>query len=185
MDGKTFTPIEINNLKTINKMTNNQQNIINSLISEFDKINKSKKVSNNNLLDFISNQLDEISVKKQEFREQTRMAKIINDELLHRLTADIQDLLDNFGYTLEVREYKEYCRFYITFVGELDKRYNCWEHKDWYAHKYTGWLDNEDGLRKGGFELSADYRQDNLLADTDALLEDIAKHIVQLKKRKL
>jgi hypothetical protein len=167
-------------------MTNNQQNIINSLISEFDRMNRSKKVNNNNLLDFINNQLDEISVKKQEFREQTRMAKIINDELLHHLTTNIQDLLDNFGYTLEVREYKEHCRFEITFVGELDKRYtHFWESKDWYAHKYTGWLDNEDGLRKGGFELSADYRRDNLLEDTDALLEDIAKHIVQLKKRKL
>ena len=166
-------------------MTNNQQNIINSLISEFDKINKSKKVSNNNLLDFIHNQLDEISIKKQEFREQTRMAKIINDELLHQLTTNIQDLLDNFGYTLEVREYKEHCRFEITFVGELDKRYNCWEHKEWYAHKYTNFFENEDGLSKGGLKLSTDYRNNLVLADTDALLEDIAKHIVHLKKRKL
>ena len=166
-------------------MTNNQQQIINSLISEFDRINKSKKVSNNNLLDFIHNQLDEISIKKQEFREQTRMAKIINDELLHQLTTNIQDLLDNFGYTLEVREYKEHCRFEITFVGELDKRYNCWEHKEWYAHKYLGRYENEDGLHKGGFKLSADYRNNLVLADTDALLTDIAEHIVQLKKRKL
>jgi hypothetical protein len=166
-------------------MTNNQQQIINSLISEFDKINKSKKVSNNNLLDFISNQLDEISIKKQEFREQTRMAKIINDELSHRLTADIQDLLDNFGYTLKVNEFKEYCRFTITFVGELDKRYNCWEHKDWYAYKYLGRYENEDGLHKGGFELSADYRGCVTFVDTDALLKDIAEHIVHLKKRKL
>jgi hypothetical protein len=166
-------------------MTNNQQNIINSLISEFDRINKSKKVSSNNLLDFINNQLDEISIKKEQFREQTRVAKIINDELLDKLSKDITQLLDNFNYTLDVRELKEYCRFEITFVGEWDKRYNCWEHKDWYAHKYLGRYENEDGLHKGGFELSADYRQDNLLADTDALLKDIAEHIVHLKKRKL
>jgi len=166
-------------------MTNNQQNIINSLISEFDRINKSKKVSNNDLLNFINSQLDEISIKKEQFREQTRMAKIVNDELLHRLTADVTDLLDNFGYELEVYEHKDYCRLTIRFIGELDKRYNCWEHKEWYAHKYLGRYENEDGLHKGGFELSADYRQDNLLEDTDALLEDIAKHIVHLKKRSL
>lgn len=166
-------------------MTNNQQNIINSLISEFDRINRSKKVNNNNLLDFISNQLDEISVKKQEFREQTRIAKIINDELLHQLTTHIQDLLDNFGYELYVREYEGYCRFKITFVGELNKKYNCWEEKEWYAHKYTNYFEGEDGLSKGGFKLSTDYQHNLVLADTDALLTDIAEHIVQLKKRKL
>jgi hypothetical protein len=166
-------------------MTNNQQQIINSLISEFDKINKSKKVNKNNLLDFIHNQLDEISIKKQEFREQTRMAKIVNDELLHRLTADVTDLLDNFGYELEVYEHKDFCRLTIKFVGEIDKRYNCWESKQWYANKQIGYFDGEEGLHKGGFKLSADYRGCVTFVDTDALLKDIAQHIVQLKKRKL
>lgn len=166
-------------------MTNNQQQIINSLISEFDRMNRSKKVNNNNLLDFIHNQLDEISIKKQEFREQTRMAKIINDELLHQITTHIQDLLDNFGYELYVREYEGYCRFQITFVGELNKKYNCWEHKEWYAHKYTNYFEGEDGLSKGGFKLSTDYQKNLVLADTDALLTEIAEHIVNLKKRKL
>jgi hypothetical protein len=165
-------------------MTNNQQQIINSLISEFDKMNQQKR-SHTNLVSFISNQLDEISIERQEFREQTRMAKIVNDELLHRLTADVTDLLDNFGYELEVYEYKDYCRLTIKFVGEIDKRYNQWEYKQWYANKYVCYLDGEEGLEKGGFKLSNGYRSCVTFVDTDAFLEDIAKHIVQLKKRKL
>jgi hypothetical protein len=165
-------------------LTNNQKEIIDSLIYEFGKMNESKG-NDNDLLSYINNQLDEISIKKEQFREQTRVAKIINDELLDKLSKDITQLLDNFGYTLDVRELKEYCRFEITFVGELDKRYNCWEHKDWYAHKYLGRYENEEGLHKGGFKLSTGYRENNLLADTDALLKDIAEHIVHLKKRSL
>ena len=138
-----------------------------------------QKRSHTNLVSFISNQLDEISIEKQEFRERTRMAKIVNDELLHRLTADITDLLDNFGYELEVYEHKDYCRLTITFVGELDKRYNCWERKQWYANKQIGYFDGEEGLHKGGFKLSADYRDCVTFVDTDALLKDIAEHILK------
>ena len=167
-------------------MTNNQQNIINSLISEFDRMNRSKKVNNNNLLDFISNQLDEISIKKQEFREQTRVAKIVNDELSHQLTADIQDLLNNFGYTLKVNEYQDRYDFTITFVGERCPRYNDVEYTKYYAHKHTTDFDGEKGLAKGGFQLEC-ARSVNMkkFKDTDELLKDIAEHIIRLKKRKL
>ena len=163
-------------------MTNNQQAIINSLISEFDRMNQQKR-SHTNLVSFINNQLDEISINKQEFREQTRVAKIVNDELIDRLTADIQDLLDNFGYELEVEDWEEYCRLTIKFVGEIDKRYNKWEYKQWYAHKHVGYFDGEKGLKMGGLVLSSEYRSCATFVDTDALLTDIAKHIVELKKR--
>lgn len=166
-------------------MTNNQQQIINSLISEFDRMNQ-KKRSHSNLVSFINDQLDEISIKKQEFREQTRVAKIVNDELIDRLTADITDLLDNFGYELEVGEYEGYVNLTIRFIGEMNKQYGRWEYKQWYAHKHTGYFDNEKGLLKGGLKLSSAYNDCWVeFVDTDALLTDIAKHIVELKKRKL
>jgi len=165
-------------------MTNNQQAIINSLISEFDRMNQQKR-SHTNLVSFINDQLDEISIKKQEFREQTRVAKIVNDELIERLTADITDLLDNFGYELEVRNSQDYCVLTITFVGEMDKKYGKWEYKQWYAHKHSGYFDGENGLLKGGLKLSYAYNDSVTFVDTDALLKDIAKHIVELKKRKL
>jgi hypothetical protein len=166
-------------------MTNNQQQIINSLISEFDKINKQTK-SGNNLVDFINSQLDEIAVKKQEFREQTRIAKIINDELSSKLTDDITDLLFNFGYTLKVNEYQYRYDFTITFVGERCPRYNDWEYAKYYAHKHTANFDDEKGLAKGGFQLEC-AKSVNMkkFRDTNELLKDIAEHIVKLKKRKL
>ena len=165
-------------------MTNNQQSIINSLISEFDRMNQQKR-NHTDLVSLINNQLDEISIKKQEFREQTRVAKIVNDELLDRLTADITNLLDNFGYKLDVRDYEEYCILDITFVGEKDKRFGNWEDKKWYAHKHVEHFDGEKGLKKGGLVLSSEYQSCVAFVDTNALLEDIAKHIVVLKKRKL
>jgi hypothetical protein len=165
-------------------MTNNQQAIINSLISEFDRMNQQKR-SHSNLVSFINDQLDEISIKKQEFREQTRVAKIVNDELIDRLTDDITDLLDNFGYELEVEDWEKYCGLTITFVGEMDKRYGKWEYKKWYAHKHVGYFDGEKGLLKGGLKLSSAYNDCVTFVDTDALLTDIAKYIVELKKRKL
>jgi hypothetical protein len=166
-------------------MTNNQQQIINSLISEFDKINKQKK-SGNNLVDFINSQLDEIAVKKEQFREQTRVAKIINDELSSKLTDDITNLLFNFGYTLKVDEYKDQYHFTITFVGEKDTRYNNWAYTKYYANKHTTYFDDEKGLAKGGFQLKCAMSVNTtLFKDTNELLEDIAKHIVNLKKRKL
>jgi hypothetical protein len=113
------------------------------------------------------------------------VAKIVNDELIDRLTDDITDLLDNFGYELKVEDWEEYCGFTITFVGEMDKRYGRWEYKQWYAHKHVGYFDSEKGLKKGGLILSSEYRSCVSFVDTDALLEDIAKHIVQLKKCKL
>lgn len=165
-------------------MTNNQQAIINSLISEFDRINQQKR-NHTDLVSFINNQLDDIYIKKQEFREQTRVAKIVNDELIERLTADITDLLDNFGYELEVSEYKDYFNLTIRFIGEWNNQYGRWEYREWYAHKHTTHFDGEHGLKKGGLKLSAAYRDAVSFVDTNALLEDIAKHIVQLKKRKL
>ena len=165
-------------------MTSNQQAIINSLISEFDRMNQQKR-SHTNLVSFINNQLDEISIKKQEFREQTRVAKIVNDELIDRLTADITDLLDNFGYELEVEEYKDYFNLTIRFIGEMDKRYGKWEYREWYAHKHTAYFDGEEGIKKGGLKLSSAYRDYVSFVDTDALLTDIANYIVELKKRKL
>lgn len=165
-------------------MTNNQQAIINSLISEFDRMNQQKR-NHTDLVSFINNQLDEIYIKKQEFREQTRVAKIVNDELIERLTADITDLLDNFGYELEVSEYKDYFNLTIRFIGEWNNQYGRWQYKEWYAQKHVGDLDGEWGLKKGGLKLSNSYRDAVSFVDTDALLEDIAKHIVELKKRKL
>ena len=165
-------------------MTNNQQQIINSLIYEFDRMNQQTR-NHTNLVSFINNQLDEISIKKQEFREQTRVAKIVNDELIERLTADITDLLDNFGYELEVEEWEEYCNLTVRFIGDMNNKYGKWEYKQWYAHKHTGYFDNEKGLLKGGLVLSSAYSSCVTFVDTDALLEDIAKHIVELKKRKL
>ena len=165
-------------------MTNNQQAIINSLISEFDRINQQKR-NHTDLVSFINNQLDEIYIKKQEFREQTRVAKIVNDELIERLTADITDLLDNFGYELEVSEYKDYFNLTIRFIGEWNNQYGRWQYKEWYAHKHITHFDGEEGLKKGGLKLSAAYGDYVAFANTDALLKDIAEHIVQLKKRKL
>ena len=165
-------------------MTNNQQQIINSLIYEFDRMNQQTR-NHTNLVSFINNQLDEIYIKKQEFREQTRVAKIVNDELIERLTADITDLLDNFGYELEVEEWEEYCNLTVRFIGDMNNKYGKWEYKQWYAHKHTGYFDNEKGLLKGGLVLSSAYSSCVTFVDTDALLEDIAKHIVELKKRKL
>jgi hypothetical protein len=144
-----------------------------------------QKRSHTNLVSFINNQLDEISIKKQEFREQTRVAKIVNDELIERLTADITDLLDNFGYELEVLEHKDYFNLTIRFIGDMNNKYGRWEYKQWYAHKHVGYFDGEWGLKKGGLILSSAYRDGVSFVDTDALLEDIAKHIVELKKRKL
>ena len=165
-------------------MTSNQQQIINSLIYEFDRMNQQTR-NHSDLVSFINNQLDEISIKKQEFREQTRVAKIVNDELIDRLTADINDLLNNFGYELEVHNCAGYCGLTITFVGEMNKRYGKWEYKQWYAQKHYGYFDGEKGLLKGGLVLSSEYRSCATFVDTDALLTDIAKHIVELKKRKL
>ena len=186
MGGKTFIPIEIINSKTKDKMTNNQQQIINSLISEFDTINKSKKVSNSDLLNFINTQLDEIAIKKEQFREQTRVAKIINKELIDRLTDDITNLLDNFGYKLEVIENSNGDCYYfnITFVGEFDcdKRTEC---KTYYAELYYESFENIKGVAKGGFRLTSKYRSSVSFTNNDALLKDIAEHIVQFKKREL
>jgi len=165
-------------------MTCNQQQIINSLISEFDRINQQKR-NHTDLVSFINNQLDEIYIKKQEFREQTRVAKIVNDELIERLTADITDLLDNFGYELEVSEYKDYFNLTIRFIGEWNNQCGRWQYKEWYAQKHVGYLDGEWGLKEGGLKLSNSYRDAASFVDTNALLKNIAEHIVELKKRKL
>ena len=165
-------------------MTNNQQNIINSLISEFDRMNQQKR-SYTNLVSFISNQLDEISIKKEQFREQTRVAKIINDELSSKLTDDITDLLYNFGYTLKVDEYQHQYHFTITFVGERCPKYNDWAYTKYYGNKHTAYFDDEEGLARGGFKLKCAMSYGQEFKDTNELLEDIAKHIVKLKRRKL
>jgi hypothetical protein len=124
--------------------------------------------------------------RQQEFREQTRIAKIINDELSHQLTADIQDLLNNFGYTLKVNEYQHQYHFAITFVGEKDTRYNDWAYAKYYGNKHTAYFDNEEGLRKGGLKLTCAMSVNGKeFKDTNELLKDIAEHIVKLKRRKL
>jgi hypothetical protein len=156
----------------------------NSLISEFDKINKSKR-NDNDLLDFINSQLDEIAVKKQEFREQTRVAQFINDELLDKLTDDITNMLDNFGYKLEViKNLSNDCYYLnIKFIGELDhnKRTEC---KTWYAEMHYASYEGAKGLSKSGFRLTAYYKS-VVEFTNEGLLKDIARHIVYLRKRKV
>ena len=165
-------------------MTNNQQQIINSLISEFDRINQSKR-NDNNLLSYIQNELDAVSQKAKEFAEQTRIANIINDEIADSIEQKITDLISNFGYTLKVYKHPRYFEWTITFVGEKDHRYGDWERKAYYGEKYLASYNDKDGLAKGGLRLTSSYNSCMSFSNDDSLLKDIAKHIVTLKKRNI
>ena len=165
-------------------MTNNQQQIINSLISEFDKINQSKR-NDNDLLSFIQNELDAVSQKAKEFAEQTRIANIINDEIADSIEQKITDLISNFGYTLKVYRHPRYYEWTITFVGEVDNRYGNWERKAWYGEKHLASYNNKDGLEKGGLRLTSSFNSCAEFSNDDSLLKNIANHIIYLKKRSI
>ena len=156
----------------------------NSLISEFDKINQSKR-NDNDLLSFIQNELDAVSQKAKEFAEQTRIANIINDEIADNIEQKITNLISNFGYTLEIYRHKHYYSWTIIFYGEKDHRYGNWERKTWYGEKHLASYNDKDGLAKGGLKLKKDYGSALLYNNDDELLQAIAKHIVSLKKRNI
>lgn len=174
-------------------MTNNQQQIINSLISEFDRINQSKN-NDNDLLSYINNQLDEQSVLRAEFREKSKAFHKINLQILSDLEEQIRKLTDHFGYELTIYGdfYKEdgYVGISIEWKGHegLYKNYERWR-----LDKKLKWfggtsINSFQGLVDFGYKYSRgtqgcnDYR---FFSNEKELLKDIADTIVEVRKCKL
>lgn len=174
-------------------MTNNQQQIINSLISEFDRINKNKS-NDNDLLSYINNQLDEQSVLRAEFRERSDIFKKINQQILADLEKQIKSLTDHFGYELtifgDMTNGYGYVGISIDWKGHEGLYKNF---QTWYAKKKWKWfgdtsINSFQGLTDYGYEYSrgtqgcSDYRV--FLTEQD-LLKDIANQIIEIRKCKL
>lgn len=180
-------------MKPSSELTNNQKQIIDSLIYEFGKMNESKG-NENDLLSYINNQLDEQSVLRSEFREKSNAFSKINQQILTDLEEQIKVLTDHFGYKLtifgDMTNGFGYVGISIDWKGHegLYKNY-----ETWHANKKWKWfgdtsINSFQGLTDYGFEYSrgvrgcSDYRV--FLTEQD-LLKDIANQIVEVRKRSL
>ena len=174
-------------------LTNNQKEIIDSLIYEFGRMNESKG-NDNDLLSYINNQLDEQSILRSEFREKSNAFSKINQQILADLEEQIKSLTDHFGYKLtifgDVTNGFGYVGISIDWKGHegLYKNY-----ETWHANKKWKWfgdtsINSFQGLTECGFEYSrgvrgcSDYRV--FLTEQD-LLKDIANQIIEVRKRSL
>lgn len=174
-------------------LTNNQKEIIDSLIYEFGKMNESKN-NDNDLLSYINNQLDEQSVLRAEFREKSKAFHKINLQILADLEEQIRKLTDHFGYVLSIYGdfYKEdgYVGISIEWKGHegLYKKYESWT-----LNKKLKWfgdtsINSFQGLVDFGYKYSrgvqgcSDYRT---FSNEKELLKDIADTIVEIRKREL
>jgi hypothetical protein len=174
-------------------MTNNQQQIINSLISEFNRMNESKS-NDNDLLSYINNQLDEQSVLRNEFREKSDAFSKVNQQILADLEKQIKSLTDHFGYKLTIYGDMTNGYGYIGITIDWKGHEGLYKNFDtWYANKKWKWfgdtsINSFQGLTDYGFEYSrgtrgcSDYR---VFLTEQHLLKDIANQIIEIRKRNL
>ena len=174
-------------------MTNNQQQIINSLISEFNRMNESKG-NENDLLSYINNQLDEQSVLRAEFREKSKAFDKVNQQILADLEKQIKSLTDHFGYKLTLFGNITYEFGYVGITIDWKGHEGLYKNFDtWYATKKWKWfggtsINSFQGLTDYGFEYSrgtqgsSDYR---VFLTEQKLLKDIANQIIEIRKRNL
>jgi hypothetical protein len=174
-------------------LTNNQKEIIDSLIYEFGRMNESNS-KDNDLLSYINNQLDEQSVLRAEFREKSKAFNKINQQIIADLEEQIRTLTDHFGYELniygDVINGVGYVGISIEWKGHegLYKNY-----QSWYLKKKWKWfgdtsINSFQGLTDYGFEYSRGTQgcSDYVVFHTDRdLLKDIANEIIEVRKRSL
>lgn len=174
-------------------LTNNQKEIIDSLIYEFGRMNESKN-NDNDLLSYINNQLDEQSVLRAEFREKSKAFHKVNLQILADLEEQIRKLTDHFGYVLSIYGdfYKEdgYVGISIEWKGHegLYKNYESWR-----LDKKLKWfgdtsINSFQGLVDFGYKYSRGVQgcSDYVVFHTEQdFLKDVANEIIEVRKREL
>jgi hypothetical protein len=173
-------------------LTNNQKEIIDSLIYEFGRMNESKG-NENDLLSYINNQLDEQSILRAEAREKSNALDKINKQILDDLRNQINALTNHFGYELYIGTTSGdfgYINIIITFKGHegLYKDY-----QSWYLKRKWKWFGDTS---INSFQIFTDFgyeysRSNNAGNGNDVFhteqdfLKDVANQIVERRKRSL
>lgn len=171
-------------------LTDNQQEIINSIISEFESLNKpyhSDAGDYYDLLEYIDSAINEKERFLQEIKITNRAYEDANKQQVLQIVEKLNGLLNRFGYNCEFHYasnfrglgISEYFAIRINWVGHLS------DHKNTDVYFYSN-LANKDGLwylKDSSLTISKKYSDNQSKLDSvDELLKYVAELIIEKKK---
>jgi hypothetical protein len=77
-------------------LSSKQQGIVNSIIAEFQEINK-KSASKSDMIAYINREIDESKLKKHHAKEQSDARRVAIDEYLAEIEIKVRDIASEFG----------------------------------------------------------------------------------------
>jgi hypothetical protein len=175
-------------------LTKTQQEIVNSIVKEFEKFNTPTKESNpNDLIAFINNALNEKQGFIDEIKITNKAYDKANENKVLEYVNQMNAILNVFGYECEIkyiarsrgngRDYAEYFKVRIIWRGHFDDRYTSDEqYTDVYFHVYECWKESTWHLLNSSLKICKDYTSKNTLDSLDDLLKYVAEMIIAKQK---
>lgn len=170
-------------------ITKTQQQIIDSITNEFERINNIQSGPVSKLAQQIKGEIAEYDSNQDEFRIQTQSYEIANKNLFEDICLQIEDLCNELDLELETyadpkqgRRYTEFRKIKIGFPHFVDTTNACGDvYFTIYASPFDVKMYGIYGLEKVGLyyqegTLEPKYYQDNIL-------EFIAEKIVKIHKQ--
>ena len=174
-------------------LTKTQQEIVNSIVKEFETFNAPIKGSDpNDLIAFINNALNE----KQRFIDEIKITNNAydkaNENQVLEYVNQMNAILNVFGYDCEIeyiarssdknRDYAEYFKVQIIWRGHFDDRYNDEQYTNIYFHVCECWKESTWHLLNSSLKICKDYTSKNTLDSLDELLKYVAEMIIEKQK---
>jgi hypothetical protein len=172
-------------------LTKTQQEIVNSIVKEFETFNAPiNDADPNDLLAFINNAINE----KQRFIDEIKITNEAydraNESQVIEYIDQMNSILNSFGYYCELyyakeesngRGYKEYFQVRITWSGHKNDRYFD-EHSEIFFFSNAVLKENTWHLANASLKIYKKYRGDEIIESLDGLLKYVAEMIIVKRK---
>lgn len=171
----------------MNTLTNTQQNIVDSIIAEFNQLNTPPTTASDDLVAFIKNQVDE----KHRFRQETLLTNEAydqaNTEKVEHIISQMNAILEPFGYycfsdyVKRGNGFTEFVQVRIKWDGHMSEHRNVLT-TDIYLHSNVGRNDGIEYLVDSSLHIYKNYYKQDKIFSTDSLLKYVAELIIEKQK---
>jgi hypothetical protein len=173
----------------MNTLTNTQQNIVDSIIAEFNQINTPPTTASDDLVAFIKNQVDE----KHRFRQETLLTNEAydqaNTEKVEHIISQMNAILKPFSYYCHLYYacnghgygFTEYFQVQIKWDGHMSEHRNVLT-TDIFLHSKVATNDRIEYLVDSSLHIYKKYYKQDKIFSTDSLLKYVAELIIEKQK---